>query len=106
MRLGPCAAIGAARDPSGEGGEVGVDHHRCVSSSNETAGSQPSTARALRRVADQVVDLGRPQQRGIVTDVLAPVEPDVAEGELGELAHAVRLAGGDDVVARLAAAAA
>ena len=34
-------------------------------------------------------------------DVLLPVEPDVAEGELAELPHRVGLAGGDHVVVGL-----
>ena len=38
---------------------------------------------------------------GSMLHVLLPVEPDVAEGELDELAHGVRLAGGDDVVVGL-----
>ena len=34
-------------------------------------------------------------------DVVLPVEADVAEGDLAELAHRVRLAGGDHVVVGL-----
>ena len=74
-----------------------------TSSRNETRGSQPSCSRALRRVADEVVDLGRPEERGIRLHVLVPVEARVREGEVGELLHRMLLAGRDHVVLGLSA---
>ena len=52
----------------------------------------------LAGIAVQVVDLGRPEVTRIDLDVLAPVEVQRAERDVQHLAHAVRLAGGDDVV--------
>ena len=48
-----------------------------------------------------MVDLRGAQERGIGDDVPLPVQAGMSERELGELAHRVRLAGGDDVVGRL-----
>src|SRR6185295_13460966 len=45
-----------------------------------------------------MVDLGRPEIARIDLDVALPVEVELAERDLDELAHRVRLAGGDDVV--------
>ena len=70
-------------------------------SSKLVRGSQPSFSRALRRVADQVLDLGRAQEARVDAHVLLGVEPDVREGDVDELAHRVRLAGGDHVVVGL-----
>ena len=60
----------------------------------------------FRGVADEEVDLGRPEELLVLHDVLALVETDVAEGHLAELADRMRLAGGDDVVATARPAAA
>src|SRR6516165_6675363 len=54
----------------------------------------------LGRVADQEIHLCRPYEPRVRDDVLLPVEPDVREGDLAELAHAVRLVRGDHVVVR------
>src|SRR5258706_103713 len=58
----------------------------------------------LRCVADEVVQLGLAAlQRLVDPHVLLPVEPDVCEGDLRELADGVQLPGGDHVVARFVA---
>ena len=64
-------------DPAGEDGdhalvrrrraarasvEVGVDHHRRPARRSRSCGFQPSIVWALRRVADEQVDLGRPEE--------------------------------------------
>src|SRR6187455_2059543 len=63
----------------------------------------PAQPRArLRGIADQVVELGgATDERLVDVDVLLPVEPDVPERELDELADTVRNAGRDHVVVRL-----
>src|SRR5687767_15614817 len=45
----------------------------------------------LRRIADQVIDLRRPDQRGIFLDVLLPVQPGMAEGDLHQFLDRVAL---------------
>ena len=81
--------------------EVGVDHHRARARRSVVFGFQPSIVAGLRRVADEQVDLGGRKKRLVDDDVLLPVEADVAEGELAELADRVGLAGGDHVVVGL-----
>src|SRR5581483_5430324 len=79
---------------------VGVDHDpdKLV----EAHGRLPAELLArLRIVADQQVDLGRAQVALVEDDVVAPVEVDVAERLLEELANRVRLAGREHVVVRL-----
>ena len=68
---------------------------------NATFGVQPSCVRALVAVAEQMIDFGRPDERGIGADVLLPVEAGVPERDLDELLHGVADAGGDDVVVGL-----
>src|SRR5271169_2760856 len=58
-------------------------------------------AARLDRIAAQRIDLGRPEIAAIDLDVKPPVEASRGEGELDEIAHAVRLPGGDDVVVGL-----
>ena len=48
-----------------------------------------------------MIDLGRAQESRIQPDVLVPVQSDVIEGDLHQLAHRVALAGRDDVVVGL-----
>src|SRR4051794_3347167 len=58
----------------------------------------------LRRVANEVVQLGAPPlQRLVDMDELAPVEVDPLEGKAYELLDRVQLARSDDVVVRLVA---
>ena len=71
-----------------------------TSSSKPVVGSQPSAASGLRRVADEQVDLGGPVEALVLDNVVGPVEPDVAERDLAQLPHRVRLAAGDDVSRR------
>src|SRR5947207_8265393 len=63
----------------------------------------PTEPRAgLRRIADQLVQFSPATlERRIDTDVLLPVEPDVRERALDELAHGMALPGCNDVVAGL-----
>src|ERR1700730_5263628 len=55
-------------------------------------------AARLSRIAAQRIDLGRPEVAAIDLDMAPPFESSRLERELDENAHAVRLAGGDDVV--------
>src|SRR5271167_3172346 len=55
----------------------------------------------LGRIAAQFIDLCRPEIAAIDLDVALPVEASRREGELHEIANAVRLTCGDDVVVRL-----
>ena len=55
----------------------------------------------LGGVADEVVDLGRPQELGVDDHMLVQVESRVLERDLDELAHRVLLAGRDHVVVGL-----
>src|SRR5206468_11313669 len=61
----------------------------------------PEHLAGAARVADEQVDLGRPEEALVLDDIVAVVEADVGEGPLAEVAYGVRLAGGDDVVAGL-----
>ena len=54
----------------------------------------------LGRVADELVDLGWPEKRGIGHDVAVVIEPDMGEGDFEEVAHRVGFARGDNVVVR------
>src|SRR5262245_62894095 len=72
--------------------EVGVDHH-LDEALDRHSGLPAELVARLRRVADEMVDLGRPQERRIGLHVLLGVELGMAERELCELADGVRLAG-------------
>ena len=48
-------------------------------------GAQPSSFARLRGVGDQVVDLGRAQERRVELDVALAVEPDVREGDVDQV---------------------
>ena len=75
---------------------------RCTRPRKSTSGCQPSFVVRLRRVADEQIDLGRTEEARILLHVLLPVvEAGLFERRLDELAHLVRLAGGDDVVVGL-----
>lgn len=61
----------------------------------------PTEFRArLRGVADETSDIRGTQQVRIDIDMRAPVETDLVEGDLDELAHAVLVTRGDDVIGR------
>ena len=62
--------------------EVGVDHHLDELSKLDL-GSQPSSRRA-RRVAHQVVHLGRPVELRVHDDVILVVQPDARERDPAE----------------------
>src|SRR5215468_6894365 len=59
--------------------EIGADHH-LHQGSEVHAGRPPEHLPRLRGVADEQVDLGRPQQRGVLSHVGAPVETHDREG--------------------------
>src|SRR6185295_5833677 len=64
--------------------EVGAHHH--LDEALERDRRRPAEDRArLRRVADQQVDLRRPEERRVLADVLPPVEADAAERDVDEL---------------------
>src|SRR5712692_3548217 len=96
----PC---GQPVDEPGRGGhaiEIGIDHHR--DQPGEIDGRFPSELAArFGAVADEMLDLSRTNQPRIEPDVLPPVEADMAEGDLDELANRMRDAGGDDEIVRL-----
>src|ERR687895_763320 len=52
----------------------------------------------LAGVPDQMLHLGRTQEARVDPDVLLGIEPDVLERDPHEVAHGMRLAGGDHVV--------
>ena len=58
----------------------------------------PELAPRLGGIGQEQVHLGRPLESGVAHDVLLPVEPDMVEGHLHQLAHAVGFAGADHVV--------
>ena len=64
------------------------------------AGRPAEHAARLRGVPDQVIDLGRAEQRGVLAHVTARVEAHDPERDLDEVAHRVRLAGRHHVVVR------
>ena len=73
-------------------------HHHGHEVAEPDLGVPAELAPRLRRVADQQIDLGGPQQRRVQLDVLLGIDADVVERQVHELAHGVGLAGGDDVV--------
>src|SRR5262245_45068763 len=79
--------------------EIALHHHpHQLLEADARAPAEPLAR--LGGVALQRVDLGRPQVTGVVLDMAPPVQPDLAEGDIQQLTHAVRLAGGDHVVVR------
>src|SRR6516164_7639462 len=58
-------------------------------------------ATSLCRIAAQRIDLCRPEISAIYFDMALPLESGRFEGKFHEIAHAVRLSGGDDVVVGL-----
>src|SRR4051794_10723618 len=66
--------------------DVGVDHQP-DEVRERGLGRPPEHVARLGGIADQQVDLGRPEELGIDLDVLVPVEVDVRERQLAELAH-------------------
>src|SRR3954464_14656586 len=80
--------------------QVGVDHQ--LDHLLERGARHPAELVArLRRVADQVLHLGRAHESLVDPDVVVGIQPHLREGEIHQLAHRVRLAGGDHVVVRL-----
>jgi hypothetical protein len=77
--------------------QIVLDHHPDQLRKADPPLPAESIAR-LARVAAQLVHLCRPEISRIDLDVAAPVEPGRREGELDEIAHAVRLAGRNDVI--------
>ncbi len=77
-------------------GQVGIDHH-LHQLAKLTWARQPSFPRLAGSPKSRSTSAGR-MKRGILLDVLLPVETDVGEGDLDESLHGVRLAGRDDVV--------
>src|SRR5579863_2876026 len=85
----PAAASGPSAPLRANQGQVGVDHHR--DQLREVDGHLPSqlTSR-FGGVPHEDVDLGRAHQLVVHDHVLTPVEPDVGEGDLAQLADRVR----------------
>src|SRR5688572_6552977 len=78
-------------------GEVGIDHH--LHQLRELHLGLPTEELArLRHVAAEVVDLRRTEVARIDLDVAVPVEIEVAERVVEEVAHGVRLTGRDHEV--------
>src|SRR5438093_375989 len=88
-RIAPSAALQAL--------QVGAHHH--LDQLAEGDARRPAEhAPRLGGVAHQAFDLGGAEQRRVLVHVLAPVEPERAEGDLHQLAHGVGLAGRHHVV--------
>jgi hypothetical protein len=70
----------------GEAREVGVHHH--LNKALEIDRRRPAERLTRpRRIANQMIDLGGTQEARIHADVLLPIEADVLEGSLDQLAH-------------------
>src|SRR5215210_971171 len=82
----PTSADGRARDLRRglQATEVRVDHH-LHEVAERVPGLPGELALRLRRVADQLIDLGRAQELRVGLHVLLPVEADVGERDLCEL---------------------
>src|SRR5678816_1246246 len=79
--------------------DVGVHHH--LHQLVEVDRRCPSQlCSRLRGIPDQMVNLGGTDELRIDHYVLLPIKPDVGERDLAELAHRVRLVGGDQVIVR------
>jgi hypothetical protein len=78
--------------------QVGL-HHECHQLAERGLWRPPQLRLRLAGVADQQVDLGRAQEGRVDHDEVLPGEARRLEGGLHELAHAVRLAGREHVVA-------
>src|SRR5262252_1724387 len=102
-RSGMGTGLGAGRPPRQRAAHVllvGPDHH--LDQALEADLRLPAEhAHRLARIAVQVIHLGRTEIPRIDLDVLLPVELERAERDVQHLAHAVRLAGGDDVIVGL-----
>src|SRR6266498_3656628 len=71
---------------SGDALKVGVHHH--LDEPVEIDCRRPSELLArLGIVANQVLDFGRTDERGIKLDVFVPVEPCVTERDVDQIAH-------------------
>ena len=76
------SAVRAWRSPARGRGRPSSD----TSVGKSTSGSQPSLVRALRRVADQQIDLGRAEELRVLAHVALPVvDADLGEGTLDQL---------------------
>ena len=91
---------------AGEPREVGVDHHPHEFLEGRPAGFQPSSLARLRRVAEQLIDLGRPLERSSCLTYCSQSRPTCVERDLDALPDRVHLAGRDHVIVRLVGAAA
>src|SRR5215213_4798176 len=79
--------------------QIGVDHP--LDHLLERRARRPAELLArLAGIADQVLDIRRMEEALVDADVIVWIEPDVREGEIDQLAHRVRLAGGDHEVVR------
>src|SRR6185503_17905514 len=79
--------------------EILADHH-AHQVLERNAGFPPELGPRLGRVAEQIVDFRGAVVARIDLDVLPPVELRLLERHLQKFADAVRLAGGDDEIAR------
>src|SRR5207302_10405115 len=77
----------------------GVDHHAYQRGVARPRRPLELTAR-LARVGLQGIHLRRPHETRIHRDVLLPVEANVREGQLAQLADRVHFAGPDHVIGR------
>ena len=93
--------VGGEETPLSESRSRSASTIISTSSRKDAPGCQPSCRARLRRVADEVVDLGRTHELLVLDDMPLGVEPDAVERDLHELAHGVLFAGGDHEVRRL-----
>src|SRR5262249_9195556 len=83
--------------PAAQAFEIGT-HHELDQRAESHAGRPAEHTARLRGVPDQVIDLGRAEQRGVLTHPTARVDPDDAERDLDQVAHRVRLPGRHHVI--------
>src|SRR5579859_714952 len=74
--------------------QVGIDH--LLDQLFEGGAWLPTQgATSFGRIADQQINLGRPEEPLILDDVLVPVQVNMPEGSFYQLLNGVRLAGGN-----------
>src|SRR5262245_38230476 len=95
----PVTRTRIASRPAAQAFELGA-HHELHQRAEANAGRPAEHAARLRGVPDQVIDLRRAEQRGVLAHPTRRVDADDAERDLDEIAHRVRLPGRHHVVVR------
>ena len=77
--------------------EIRVDHHLDQLLEGHLR-PPPELLRRFRRIGDEKVDFGRPEELRILLHIVAIVEANVTERGFAEIAHRARVPRADDVV--------